>query len=155
MSTRLFAAPQLLTATPARFTDAAEADQIRLLGAVTTTATLTDASPGVEVTLAWQAQTSPHGSYNTFVHLLDAGGVIVAQSDSVPGPGYATNRWLAGEIVLDRHRLELPADLPPGAYTLVTGLYDPISAVRLSAEDEQGQPLPDDRAVVQQITLPD
>ncbi len=89
------------------------------------------------------------------MHLLDAEGAIVAQSDATPGPDYPTNRWLAGEVVLDSHQLELPSGLTPGVYTVVTGLYDPISAERLNASADDGQPLPDNRAVVQQISVTD
>ncbi len=154
-STRLFEQPDLEIDAPAHFVDAGDLDQIRLLGALNTTATLTGPSPSLELTLVWQAQTSPHGSYTAFVHLLDADGAIVAQSDATPGPDYPTNRWLAGEFVLDYHRLELPADLTPGIYTVVTGLYDPISAARLSATSTDSQPLPDDSVAVQRITAPD
>ncbi len=154
-STRLFEQPDLEVAAPARFADANDFDHISLLGALSSTATLDSPSPSLELTLVWQAQTAPHGNYKAFVHLLDAEGAIVAQSDATPGPDYPTNRWLAGEVVLDSHLLELPASLAPGNYTVVTGLYDPISAERLNAVADHGQPLPDNRAVVQQITVPD
>ena len=35
----------------------------------------------------------------------------------------STQGWTAGELVRDRHSLALPADLRPGAYRLVVGLY--------------------------------
>ncbi|MDI9547235.1 MAG: phospholipid carrier-dependent glycosyltransferase [Chloroflexota bacterium] len=154
-STRLFEQPDLEVAAPAHFVDAGDLDEISLLGARTSTATLDGLSPSLDLTLVWQAQTSPHGNYKAFVHLLDAEGAIVAQSDATPGPDYPTNRWLAGEVVLDSHQLELPSGLTPGVYTVVTGLYDPISAERLNASADDGQPLPDNRAVVQQISVTD
>ncbi|MBF8285548.1 MAG: rane protein of unknown function, partial [Anaerolineales bacterium] len=44
-----------------------------------------------------------------------------------------TTGWLAGEYVVDAHTLTLPGDLPPGAYRLFVGLYDPQSATRVPA----------------------
>ena len=171
-STRIFEPPTLDVASPALFSNAtggdglrpADGDQIRLLGiAASPSASKSPASgapESLDLTLVWEAISSPRVSYKVFVHLLDENGVIVAQSDATPGSenplgaDYPTNRWLAGEFVLDHHQLQLPNDLEPGLYTLVAGLYDPISAVRLSGIDEQGQPLPDDRAIVREISIP-
>ena len=64
-------------------------------------------------------------SYTGFVHLLDAGGQIVAQDDHGPLQNqYPTTQWVGGEVVEDRYVLRLPPDLPPGEYTLEIGLYD-------------------------------
>jgi len=164
-STRIFEPPPLEVASSALFSDASGADglrpaggdQIRLLGLVTYALDSAAAPASLDLTLTWEAVSSPRVSYKVFVHLLDENGVIVAQSDATPGSAgadYPTNRWLAGEFVLDQHQLELPNGLEPGLYTIVAGLYDPISAVRLSAVDGQGQPLPDGRATLQEISIP-
>ena len=96
--------------------------------------TVTDASersapvqPGatVPVTVTWRAIQPMDTSYTGFVHLLDAGGQIVAQDDHGPLQNqYPTTRWVGGEVVEDRYVLRLPPDLPPGEYTLEIGLYD-------------------------------
>ncbi len=68
-------------------------------------------------------------SYTGFVHLLDQDGRIVAQDDQVPQQGRRpTNTWLSGEVVEDNYELRLPADLAPGRYRLVVGLYDANTA---------------------------
>lgn len=52
-----------------------------------------------------------------FVHLLDASGQLVAQSDEAPGP------LPAGGQLADRATLPLPEDLPAGEYSLWLGWY--------------------------------
>ncbi len=84
-------------------------------------------APGqaLTVTVVWQAVAAMDRSYTAFVHLLDGEGRVVAQEDHVPGRGARpTTSWLPGEVVLDRFDLALPAELPPGRYTLEIGLYD-------------------------------
>jgi hypothetical protein len=77
------------------------------------------------VTLYWQPQTgSIPVDYTSFVHLVDAGGNGLAQSDALPGGVYyPTSLWQPGETLRDQHRLTIPSTLPPGDYTLITGLY--------------------------------
>ncbi len=88
------------------------------------------------ITLHWHALTTPDRNYHAFVHLLDAGGKIVAQHDGPPGNGQLpTLGWLPGEYLTDLHLLQLPSDLPVGEYRLNIGLYEPVTNIRL------GQPL--------------
>jgi hypothetical protein len=89
----------------------------------------------LEVTLVWQATGTPEVGYTAFVHLQGSDGRIWAQSDAVPaGWTRPTTGWLPGEYVTDQHSLALPADLPPGAYRLLAGLYDARSGNRVPAE---------------------
>ena len=78
------------------------------------------------VELTWRAATTPITDYTAFVHLIDATGSIVTQSDITPGSGYAptTTTWSANEAVVDRHGLITPMDLAPGTYRLAAGLYN-------------------------------
>ena len=100
---------------------------VEVAGYDLSTDTLAPGSP-LEVTLYWHALQTPSDNYHAFVHLLDAGGEIVAQHDGVPGEGRRpTLGWLPGEYVEDRHPLLLPAGLPPGEYRLAAGLYQPIT----------------------------
>ena len=85
-------------------------------------------SPGhpITVTLIWQAESTPPDSYHVFLHLLDAEGTLIAQSDAIPANwSRPTTGWLPGEYILDEHTLSIPLDAPPGDYTLSTGLYIP------------------------------
>ena len=88
--------------------------------------------PPCAIPLVWQAETEIPTSYNVFVHLVDAVGNIVAQSDAVPANWTRpTTGWLPGEYVIDTHALMLPAELPPGPLSLRVGLYDPQTGARL------------------------
>lgn len=83
-------------------------------------------APGGElaVTLYWQPVQPLEREYHSFVHLVDAGGQTVAQSDHRPGGVYyPATLWRPGERLRDGHTLSLPAELPPGDYRLVVGMY--------------------------------
>jgi len=107
----------------------------------------TDVSAGdvVTVTLVWRAEAEAASDYTVFIHLVDAGERLVAQTDAPPLDGaYPTSWWMPGEVVRDPHRLPLPADLPPGRYTLRVGLYEPAVGARLVATDAEGNRFADD-----------
>ncbi len=143
-STRNFALPARLTTVWATLSE-----EILLAGY-----TATPASAALDVTLIWQALTALPTNYTVFVHLLDASGQIVAQSDALPRGGYATDRWVAGEVVSDPHRLTLPENLTPGLYHLAAGMYDPVSGQRLAAAAKNGQALVDGVVMLGEVQLP-
>jgi hypothetical protein len=75
--------------------------------------------------LYWQAAAVVTESYTVFTQLLDAEGQVAAQQDNLPVAGLApTNTWLPGVVIRDPYRLAIPAELPPGVYRLIVGLYD-------------------------------
>jgi hypothetical protein len=85
------------------------------------------------VTLYWQAEAEMAVNYTVFVQLLDRQGQVAAQVDLPPQAGAApTTTWLPGEILTDPYSIPIPADLPPGPYRLITGLYDAATGSRLS-----------------------
>lgn len=78
----------------------------------------------LEVTLLWEGTALSARSYTVFIHVLDAGGVLLAQHDGVPVDGTRPmTTWQPGERLLDRHELRLPEGFS-GPATLVVGLYD-------------------------------
>lgn len=87
----------------------------------------------LEVTLFWLGLRPADRDYKVFVHLRDAGDTrTVAQHDGQPVYGFTpTTRIEAGEILADTHVLPLAKDLAPGAYQLVTGLYDQQTMLNL------------------------
>jgi hypothetical protein len=101
------------------------------------------------VELIWKPAARITGNYMAFVHLLDPSGAIIAQSDAIPGGDHVTSRWLAEEIILDRHLLTLPPDVAQSeelsGYQIVAGLYDAIGMNRLTARTGDGMEIADGR----------
>jgi hypothetical protein len=99
------------------------------------------ARPGgaLPITLYWEATTSPTHDYTMFLHLCrDCAAPPAAQNDRPPLSGYLpagrTTQWLVGDPVHDERAITLRADLPPGRYTLLLGIYpagDPSESSRL------------------------
>jgi hypothetical protein len=126
-------------------------DQIALVGQDHWPDTV-KAGATVDVNLYWQALTAIKDDYTVFIHVVDADGNLVAQSDGQPQNGaYPTSIWDEGEIVPDRHTLVLPPDLAPGDYRVKIGLYQLATGVRLSARSADGVQLAD--AAVEVIPL--
>lgn len=66
----------------------------------------------------------PQRPLTAFVHLLGADGQVVAQHDGPLAGDYTPfERWLPGLVVKRQHLVPLPADLPPGLYDLMAGVY--------------------------------
>jgi hypothetical protein len=65
--------------------------------------------------------------YSLFLHLCqDCDVPPAAGEDGPPLEGYLpTSTWLPGKPARDDRAIALPADLPPGEYTLLLGVYDP------------------------------
>jgi len=134
-------------------------DQIRLLGYdLLALPALTPASPGTpgspgdcnlrkapcSLQLYWQSLAPTDRDYTVFVHLTGPDGDFAAQDDAPPGgPFLPTSTWLPGQVASDPHTLVVPADLPPGAYTLLVGLYHRPTRERLQATDAEGNSLGD------------
>lgn len=84
------------------------------------------------LTLHWRAVTPPGVDYTVFVHVLDAGGAVLAQADGPPlGGSYPTGIWQAGERVVETRALTLP----PGAVSVAVGWYDSADGARLRLPD--------------------
>ncbi len=83
-------------------------------------------APGrtVDVVLAWRADGPTARSLSTAVQLVTAAGDAVASGDGLPAGGSApTDRWRAGDLVLSRHAVAVPADAPPGPAVVNVGWY--------------------------------
>jgi mannosyltransferase len=99
-------------------------------------------TPGdiLQLSLFWHAPHSIGGRYKVFVHLYDQAGELVTQTDSEPGGALRpTNTWSPGEQVVDRYGILIPAETPPGTYTLSVGWYalgDPSRRFAVFDRDE-------------------
>ncbi len=130
-------------------------NQIELLGYDLDKEVLSAGEPA-SLTLYWRALTIIHAEYKVFVHLIDADGKIVSQSDAAPANWTRpTTGWITGEVVADTHTLQVPAGSAPGNYRIAVGMYEPHDLERLDARTVSGERLPDDQAVVGQITIVD
>lgn len=105
--------------------------------------------PALELTLLWQATGAAPRPYTVFTQLLDAGGALVAQQDNWPVSGqWPPTCWRGGDNIPDRYTIALPADLPPGSYSLIVGMYDAATGARLLWDNGR------DAIELEKLTLP-
>ena len=91
------------------------------------------AGKALDVRLTWRILMPPPYLPAVFVHVYDAGGALVAQSDGPPGGGLAPlDLWRPGDGLGDMRWIAVD-DLPPGVYTVAVGVYNPADATRLPA----------------------
>jgi len=115
---------------PERPATAVYGDALRLVGYDLDPAALVPGEPA-RITLHWQPLKQLDADYTTFVHVLDADGNKIAQSDHKPGGVYyPTSLWKPGETLVDSHTLVLPATLGRPPYVIVVGLYDSAADMR-------------------------
>ncbi|MBC7233445.1 MAG: glycosyltransferase family 39 protein [Chloroflexi bacterium] len=94
----------------------------------------------MQLTLYWSTDSPIKESYTIFAHV--AQGETHTQHDGIPAnETRPTNTWRPGEIIEDRHIIEIPSWLPPGEYELQLGFYrhTPEGLPRLPVVDEAGQ----------------
>lgn len=92
----------------------------------------TPANAALPIELHWQTQAALGEDYHVFIHLVDQAGQLVAQADGQPALWTRpTTTWAAGETIVDRYGVWLPAQTPPGQYQLRVGLYRPTTGQRL------------------------
>ena len=155
-STRLYELPEMARTVSMTFTDEANSE-IVLVG-LSSEPIPDRATNQLAVDLVWQPSARIDGNYKAFIHLLDSSGTIIAQSDAIPGGDNVTNRWQAGEVILDRHILTLPPEVASSdnvqSYQLVAGLYDSIGMQRLSARTPAGVDVSDGRVPLGPLSLP-
>ena len=90
----------------------------------------------LEFTLAWQSDRVPGHNYTVFTQLLDANQNLAASFDRPPLDGaYPTSTWLPNQLIIDPRILPLEG-VPPGNYTLITGLYDPANGKRMITNND-------------------
>ncbi len=112
------------------------------------------------ITLYWWALEKPTQNYRMFLHLCrDCRMPPLANNDGPPlsglFPAGETSSWRAQDPVHDERSLTLPADLAPGRYTLLLGVYagDGSEASRLTISNTMGEVLSAGRLVLGQIEI--
>lgn len=73
-------------------------------------------------TLVWRAMQTPTEDvyYHWFNHLLDEQGQLRAQQD---GSSLLPAYWRTGDTIINWFEFQIPADAPPGDYTMRVGMY--------------------------------
>ena len=118
-----YAVPMNLSDTPEVNSTVRFGEQITLDGYTLSTPQV---QPGdiLQLDLFWRTDAPLSERYKVFVHVLDQNGQIVAQTDREPGGGQKpTTNWDSNEVIVDRYGVLIPADTPPGKYTVELGLY--------------------------------
>ncbi len=139
-------APQL---TPQHRVDARMGDTFSLIAYDET-----ENADTITVTVYWRSLVLTDEDYTVFVHLLGptnpaTQSPVWAQDDSQPGGGsFATSDWQPGETIIDTYDLRVPANAPPGDYTLEIGMYDPATLARLPVFDANGARVAQDRVLL-------
>jgi 4-amino-4-deoxy-L-arabinose transferase-like glycosyltransferase len=127
-------------------------DSIRVLGYG-----LARTGDTLKLKVYWRATGPLQKDYTVFVHLLgpqnpEPGSPVWAQDDTQPGLGtYPTSRWRAGQTIIDRYTLQLPANAPAGRYQIEAGMYLLATGERLPVW-VNGQRTPQDRLLLGDIT---
>jgi len=99
------------------------------------------------VVLYWRAEQRIEADLSIFVHLIDSSGRLITQKDGAPAQGiYPTSQWRTGDLIVDAH--ELQADGTPGTYSLVAGMYDLATLVRVPVTDGR-----DDQVLLTRINI--
>ncbi len=96
-------------------------------------------APGGRLVLEthWRVRDVPGRPLSLMAHLLGPDGSAVAVGD---GLGFPIEQWQPGDVFVQRHSLPVPADAPPGTYTVVTGAYWLDTMERWPVISAMGQP---------------
>ncbi len=73
----------------------------------------------IDIILTWHYRVVAPKEYHIFNHLL-LDETLIAQID---GAGVPTWYWRDDDVLVTRFRMELPPNLTPGTYRLITGSY--------------------------------
>jgi hypothetical protein len=103
-------------------------DTAELLGYALDRATV-HRGQSVELLTFWRVIGRPPGSLSVMAHLWAADGRAIAVGD---GLGFTAEQWQVGDVFVQRHRLPVPLDAPPGPVTAQTGLYTLDNLQRLA-----------------------
>jgi hypothetical protein len=93
-------------------------------------------STTLSVTLQLAALKSTSIDAKIFMHVMDASGAVIAQSDHQPDAGwFPTNYWQKGDVIDDHFEISLPAGTQAKDLKFGFGMYDGQTSQRLAAVD--------------------
>jgi 4-amino-4-deoxy-L-arabinose transferase-like glycosyltransferase len=76
----------------------------------------------------WRVERPVSAPLKAFVHLLGQSDTPVAQHDRLGSP---PRGWTARDLIVQKHTMSIPIDLPDGQYAVQVGLYDSTTGDRL------------------------
>jgi hypothetical protein len=124
--------------------------RIELVGYDLETARPGRIGPGdqIVVTWYWRCTAPVPGSYQIFLHVDGMGQRLNGDHEPVEGR-YPVRLWSAGDIIVDRQEMRIPANFPPGTYSFNIGFYSGESRLEVveGAEDDAN------RAIAGTITV--
>lgn len=95
-----------------------------------------DGTTTLSVTLQLAALKPTPLDAKVFMHVIDASGTAIAQSDHQPDAGwFPTNYWQKGDVIDDHFEISLPAGIPLNSLKFGFGMYDGQTGQRLAAID--------------------
>jgi hypothetical protein len=109
----------------------------------------------VVVDLYWRARAPIQMAYTVFAQIVGpfnpaSNNPVWGQQDNPPVSGaFPTTDWPVDMIVRDRHTLRLDPAAPPADYSIIVGLYNPLTGERLPVPGH-----PDDALPVQSFRVP-
>jgi len=97
------------------------------------------AGQAVELETFWQVERPPSQPLSLMAHVVASDGRVVAVGDAL---GVPVEQWLAGDIIAQRHLIEIPRGAAPASYWVQIGAYTLADLRRLAIMSE-GQPTGD------------
>lgn len=103
----------------------------------------------------WETDSKIEHELNQYVHLFNVQGEFVWGYDQAPfgAEVFPTMAWPAGMHEAAHWEIVLPADLPPGNYSVYTGLYSLPDITPQAVTDAQGQPVPNNAIPLGTLTV--
>lgn len=129
------------------------ADAVALYG-YTLEANMLGPGGSTNLTLFWDVAAPTPFQVSILIHFVDAQGQVVAQADGPPLQGLLNSTlWRAGDRWDDLHSISLPADVPPGEYQLLVGMYNWQSGERLPIDSNTELPVANNTVQLTTITV--
>ena len=85
----------------------------------------------IHLSLYWRPRGPLTPDRYIFLQLLDANGQMAAGMEGPPLSWLPTSAWSDAPL-RTQHNLRVPADLPPGEYRMIAGLFDPQTGARIA-----------------------
>ena len=87
----------------------------------------------MDVITYWRVLARPSRPLSLMLHLSTTDGAAVAVGD---GLGVPIDQWQPGDVIVQRHTLNVPVDAPVGQYELRSGAYWLDTGARLMAGED-------------------